>query len=491
MAMRLLLASSGCAPDEARPPSLAPQSCTNAQTALSWHHHRPMAPPPPQKASARLWRAVEKDLRKLHRRGLTNPRLDDLMTLVGVAQSLGGEPTDREAVINALARAIDACWGGVREEGPSIRDVMRLWFGLPALDDPAAPDCRALSSAERHREAWQYWQGEQRGEAASTFRTSKARTRYEAIAKKLVELQAAASEPAVAPSTAESPPDSPPRFRPETAGDERPILSDTSPLSALRLGRLAARAAASVRKHRALTALAAAVVLTLTSLAWQPWKTMGVSIPPFGAIVNAQTGVWSLHAPDTPAEFPIGIAEGNSEFRGCDLTIEHPCRYSRTVPPLIPRLGDTLEFTVRLNNGYDKAIPILRLTAFVDQIGELHKSSTTRTPAETLDVGLLITWPSAGEFGTGPVTTRRAKINSVFVYFNSPGHDLRYIPKTSTIHYDETHFFHYLPDGIFDSGITLQDLGEPTTCYPCDLKYMRFVSFQMRVVQTKHQALSG
>src|ERR1700721_2965321 len=136
-----------------------------------------MPSPNARSARARSRKGVEESLRKLHRRGLRDPRLDGLGELVELARNLSGEPTDHAKVEDALAQGIDACWGGVLEDGPTLRDAMRLWFGLPTVDDPTAPDTRALTSTERHKAAHKHWvrleleKGEKPREAEETFRT--------------------------------------------------------------------------------------------------------------------------------------------------------------------------------------------------------------------------------------------------------------------------------------------------------------------------------
>jgi hypothetical protein len=449
-----------------------------------------MTPSTGQSARTRRWGQVEKNLRKLHRRGLRDPQLDDLNELVAIAHNLSSKPTEREKVIDALAQAIDACWGGAREEGPSLRDVMRLWFGLPAVDDSTAPDTRAMNSVERHIAAWKYWKGDEREEAEATFRTSKGTKRYETLAKKLVELEADAARSAtaldaLARQSAQAIPEPQQLAQPATTQqDSAPAITTVEPPGS-RLGGFASTVAQLQTKRKIgllLTAALAGIV------AWALWSSSSsISIPPLGAIVNAQTGTWSMRAPKTPAEFPAGIGGGDTKFRGCDVSTEHPCRYSSSVPPLKAHVDDTLEFTVILNNSYNTAIPYIKLEAYVNKIGEGGTSSRELLHAgisTELAVGMSISWPSEGELGAGPTITRHAEINEVYIKFPRAGdYGLRYIPKTSTIHLSKPHFFHYLPDGIMEPGIVLQNVGQPTTCFPCAISYIRLVSFRTRVVR--------
>jgi hypothetical protein len=124
-------------------------------------------------------------VRTIHRRGFLDPRLDDLDALVGIARALSSKPTDVERVEEALDRAIDHKWGSSR-----LGDAMRLWFGVPAHDRDA-PCTRALTSPGRLDAAWAYWGRGKR----STFRTSAASQRYDAISKALIELEVRAHAP--------------------------------------------------------------------------------------------------------------------------------------------------------------------------------------------------------------------------------------------------------------------------------------------------------
>ena len=449
-----------------------------------------MTPSTAQPAIVRSSRRVEKNLRLLHRRGLPDPRLDDLKELVAVARNLSSEPTDREMVENALAQAIDACWGGAREAGPSLRDVVLLWFGLPAVDDSAAPNTRALSSSERLTVAWTYWGGKDR-ETKETFRTSKAAKRYEALAKKLVELEVAAIRSATTLDTSaqQSVQTIPEPGQPPTSAQHEstsPITTaETRSPEPFRLSDFASVVTRLRPKRQIAALLTAAAVAGI--VIWAPWSSShNASIPPLGAIVNAQTGIWSMDVPMTPAESPTGVGEGGGRFRGCDVSTEHPCRYKANTPPLKVNVGDTLEFSAILNNGYDTAIPYVKLEAFANQIS--HSSGPSIEPRHAristeLVVGMNISWPSVGELGAGPITTHHTQTNDIYIQLPTPrNYGLSYIPGTSTIHFSEPYFFHNLPDGIMESGIALQDVGQPKGCFRCDAEYRRLVSFRAKVI---------
>jgi hypothetical protein len=441
-------------------PILAAQTSTDAQNQLKWNYLPAL--------SRRSRKAVEKDLRKLHRRGLQG-RLDDLGELLAIARAIGDESTDRESVRSAVASAIDGCWGGGRESGPSLRDTMRLWFGLPAIDNPSAPDTSAMSSVQRHSAAWGYWNAQAVAkESLETFRTSKAAARYEALAKKLIELEVASSETAEAN-----------RRKLDEQRPAAPPDDDTEPETPAP-PRLANR-------RKRLVLAGTLVALTGGLMIWRPWNPAALPLPPRGAIVNAQTGSWTMQAAETPAEYPVGVGEGPSEFRGCDITTEKDCRFPETVPPLRPRIGDVVEFAVRLNNGHNSDIPYLKLESSVNSISESAAGRKILPAAAELAVSLQVVFPSrSGELGTGPVTIRRPRFNDVYLYFNTPGkYGLVEVPGSSEIYNKKVGFLHRLPDGIMELGIALQHLGEPPTCHPCAEKYIRFVRFRARVINSE------
>src|ERR1700677_1311190 len=449
----------------------------------------------------RPWSPIEKNLRKLHRHGLISPPLHELPALVEVARSISAAATDYDKVIDALARAIDASWGGATRELRSLRDTMRLCFGLPAVDDPEAPETRDLSSAKRHTSAWEHWVRPEHQadvapkEALATFRTSKAQKRYVALAQRFVQLESEAAQsrlirtPPVSGLSEPAPTHNLSLPAPDTSADPRGVHRSRQS----RLDRLKAH-----RITRPLSTLLALVVVAgIVVAAWAPWSSARKPIPPTGAIVNAQTGAWSMTAPKTPVEFPTGIAEGGS-VEVCDLSSDPKCRrVQRTgfYMPLKVRLGNTLAFAFQLNNGYTDAIPYLSLDASAEHT-RLSRPSRLRVPKNvsealrrtgewsdlTMDVS--VEWPSSGRLGSGPFTTRQAHIEGAFMHVTSPGsYALHYLPGTSTLQYKHPHFFHYLPNGIMGPGIALQDLGEPADCYPCDIKYIRWVYFKARVVK--------
>jgi hypothetical protein len=442
-----------------------------------------MTPSNARSARPRSRKGVEKSLRKLHRRGLRDPRLDGLSELVELARNLSDEPTDHAKVEDALAQGIDACWGGVREAGPTLRDAMRLWFGLPAVDDPTAPDTRALTSTERHKAAHEHWvqlelkKGENLREAEETFRTSNGANRYKALAQKLVELEADAAQSATnldtsAQAIAEpvQPFAEPSQAQPDSAPAIRAV--EPSPGSS----RLRDFASAVIRRwskrRTAVLLIAVAVVVGLVS--WAPWSSSrGISIPPLGAIVNAQTGTWSLHVPITPAKYPAQIG-GGPIFAAADLSTTR--KYAAHGEPLKVHIGDIIEFSVKLHDGSNDAVPYVKLNA------EWHPQAL-EPPSRELYVDMTVRWPTQEGGSTELGSQEATDVKPARIQLPAIGHyDLVYIPKSSRILNPESHFSHSLPDGILGNGIALQDVGQPPGCFWCAEEYLRFVNFQAQVI---------
>lgn len=445
-----------------------------------------MSPNAAPRVALRRWKPVEENLRKLHGNGLSDPRLYDLKDLVEIAYKLSDKPTDAGCVEDAIAQGIDAIWGGAREKGPTMRDTMRLWFGLPAVDDSAAPNTRLIKSSVRHEVAWKYLhqvalaKGERPQEARSTFRTTKAYPRYEAIAKKLVELEKQADTKAEV--VAQEPPETKAEDQPEADAPHLLSASSTTPDELPTDGpRPGTRSIADrLRLRRTLPVVALLATACVAVVAWAPWSSSQAVVPPDGAIVNAQTGGWSMHAPKTPAELPAEISGSYTNgIRGCDLTTEHPCHFD-AVPkrPLDIHAGDELEFIANLYVLHS-AIPYVKIGAGMDWLGKKGVLS------KRMDVFVFANWSSVGEFDTGTPRLRETTEGSVYLETATEGqYNLRYIPGSTVLFYRNAHFFQRLPDGIYEGGIALRDLGPPpTACATCAMEYVRYVGFRTRVVR--------
>jgi hypothetical protein len=119
---------------------------------------------------------IEGDLRTLLIRGLSHPDLHDLEALVQVARGLSTTGTDLEKIEAALALAVSDY------DDEAKIETTHLWFGIR----PKTRDTRKMSSAERHEAAWEYArEKDDRDRSFSYFRTHRARSRYEYLARRL------------------------------------------------------------------------------------------------------------------------------------------------------------------------------------------------------------------------------------------------------------------------------------------------------------------
>ena len=117
---------------------------------------------------------LDGNLRTLHRRGLSDPRVYDLDGLLLVARALSRAATDEARIEDALALAI----GDYGE--PEACETVHLWFGL----HPKTQDTRELAVTKRHEAAWEYAEKTAK-QAFHSFRTHGTQSRVEFLARRL------------------------------------------------------------------------------------------------------------------------------------------------------------------------------------------------------------------------------------------------------------------------------------------------------------------
>lgn len=422
--------------------------------------------------------SVEKNLQALRRRGLRDPQLHDLTDLVGIARQLSDKLTDPEIVEDALAQGIDACWGSTREDIPTTRDAMRLWFGLAAVDDPNAPNLRTQSSRERNKAAWEYLEsgrlskGQDPKETYETFRTSKAGQRYKTLAKKLIYLGQhvpAESQPAVMPATAVV--DAAPAHQP--AQQPNPPATEAGWRQAIPYG-----LRASLRRT---LLLVATLVVAAGFITWALWPAKNSyanpnTVPPEGAVVNAENGAVLMHATIKPTRTPVELAQGQLML-ACIVSSSIPCHYAST---LKVHVGDIIKFSVMLVETQDQLIPYLKLTT--ESVG-LPRQISIEEPINELSFRLSVHWPYALEEGSHIQDFLETSTQLQFP--NSKAYRLSYIPSSTQLLAESGHLVHDLPNGIMENGIALQDVGSPPGCLDCELQYLRYVNFKAKVEVTK------
>jgi hypothetical protein len=225
-----------------------------------------------------------------------------------------------------------------------------------------------------------------------------------------------------------------------------------------------------------LTATAFVVVLSISS--------QGASIPPMGAIVNAETGKVSLYALPKAAHYPARIG-GGPIFRDCNIT-EQTCEWGgalRYTPPISAHVGSVIEFSLRLHNISGTPVPYLKLHATWQGIRGLSAGDVLHE----LEATVSVQWSDYGSESIDEPGRMGGHGHSQVPYVHirlpySGLYGLEYIPGSSRLLGNKGELIHYLPDGIMGYGIALQDVGSPPSCNECASKYLRYVNFQARVV---------
>jgi len=201
------------------------------------------------------------------------------------------------------------------------------------------------------------------------------------------------------------------------------------------------------------------------------------AIPPLGTVINAQTGQPAVNVQRSTPQ--IAQIEFGNIFRACDRTAEHPCRYDADQGPIEAKPGDLLEFGIRLHNGNDVSVPYAHLT--VESWGgegtiiEHDSSGAVTERRESLVAKLDI------EYKTGVSHDGIEETVEIDVPESSGYTDLNYVPGSTVLMDLQHHLVAKLPDGIMDSGLALADIGSPSSCYFCDIRYTRLVFFRTKV----------
>jgi hypothetical protein len=261
------------------------------------------------------------------------------------------------------------------------------------------------------------------------------------------------------------------------------------------------------RKRLAKRYVAVGFVATLLALAGVllPVPSGGVSIPPEGSVIDADTGAIVAHPRVIASPMPAQLG-GGPIFRACDLSAKSPCgrgHFGRT--PLKVRVGDIIAFGVTLNDGTSTPIHYVKLVGSSSSVSIIIRNRQTEqkkpgdpscrctlAPSLTeLEIRMSVKWPEVlGEhevvnepgFIDNHSDGERPPIKSIYLQLPRSGHyGMVYISGSTTLVNEETHFFHYLPDGIMSSGIDLENVGSPPSCFWCAEQYIRSVDFHMRV----------
>jgi hypothetical protein len=226
-----------------------------------------------------------------------------------------------------------------------------------------------------------------------------------------------------------------------------------------------------------LLALAASVATGLTVWLLRPVETPFASpfaIPPEEAAVNAENGAVSLHPTIKAPRTPVDITRV-PRILACVVSSNTPCDYAET---LNVHVGDVVMFNVELSAQQEQFIPYLTLMTVA--VGWPHPFSYAETePIDRLTVSLSIGLP------VPVVPGSPAKNFGISMRLQFPNHKfylLSYIPRTTQLLTTSGRLLHYLPNGIMEHGISLQDVGSPPRCSHCEREYTRHITFRAKIV---------
>jgi hypothetical protein len=248
--------------------------------------------------------------------------------------------------------------------------------------------------------------------------------------------------------------------------------SDLPAKKAARLHAVADR----IRWRLVLVLAVAAAVVVSGIIVWMLRPTKGPytnpdTVPPQGAIVNAENGAVSLHTTIIPTSTPVGL-DGGQFMLACIVTPNGPCHYA---PTLKVHIGNILRFSVELGETREQLIPYLKL--HTEQIGSPRQISRDE-PINELTLSLSIQWPRIPH---APDAANFQTTSTKFQFPNSKAYTLSYIPGTTELLTENGYLLHYLPNGIMGYGIALQDVGSPPGCFRCESQYRRYVNFRAKV----------
>jgi hypothetical protein len=147
------------------------------------------------------------------------------------------------------------------------------------------------------------------------------------------------------------------------------------------------------------------------------------------------------------------------------------CAYPLRGQPVMAAPGDILLVNLTLHN--PDATPL----------SEAKISVAVSRQAASDNVSSSYEWPNGNKNSDGIETIFSAALAVSFT--DHRAHSLSYIPGSSVLYNSlgEGHPLAHLPDGVVSiGGITLTDVGAPQSCWDCDLTYIRYVVFEMKVV---------
>jgi hypothetical protein len=192
---------------------------------------------------------------------------------------------------------------------------------------------------------------------------------------------------------------------------------------------------------------------------------------PVGFAVNAISGELET-SPAVVAPTHSAYIDGGDILRVCNLSIEADCSFNSPPRQMVVHGGDLLLFKALLHNSGWRPVPYAKLfVAAGPQLG-------VKPPR--IGVSLEIAWPLTNDLDAA----ERPEIQPVVL---NPSHSdlnpsLHYVHGSTALVDLHDRLIARLPDGIIGPvGIALTEIGAPKSCFECDRRYIRFVSFRARV----------
>jgi hypothetical protein len=192
------------------------------------------------------------------------------------------------------------------------------------------------------------------------------------------------------------------------------------------------------------------------------------AVPPPGTVIDATTGeeVARVIARTTPQFVQVG---GGAIFRACDLTRSSQCGYNQPGTPVRVRIGDVVEFSIRLFNPDNHQVPYLAI----------YVNSWSSSAGPGAWVAPTLRWRTNFE-SHGPTSVSGEPVEVIFPRdVRLP--DLTYMTASTTLFGAKGEVVARLPDGIMEGGIALVNVGAPASCSYCESEYTRYVNYKVRV----------
>lgn len=390
------------------------------------------------------WGKLVDQLYLLRREGPGGVLIGKVPYLTKIAERLVPDEGDQR---RRLKISIELAIGDLE---PESQEIALLWFGLHE-------DTRGLDKDEREIVA-----AERRFVSHGSFRAHHMRPLIDALGERLV----ARYDSLASASRSEN--DQPAKTRPKPTSTwpqsslrERYVLSRRPPRHLFKWVRLLPGALVAV-------AIALVPAVLWEDLTRSDRLDPSKKVPPPGTVIDAATGEAAQRV-NRQVNKQGAYISGGALFRACNLTTEDPCKYSPDEQPQV-RDGDIVKFGIMLHNPNESPLPYTTVVMSRAAMG------SSAPPYTFIQANLTIDWPENREASAGPIREELKLPSPVEGYAS-----LAYIPGSTVLEDENSHFLSHLPDGIMEDGVALANVGSPASCFSCHKEYIRFIFFKARV----------